>query len=160
MKIQKKWLAVVGLLLILCAISCKREVKPFTFSYSMESVNNYKVMLSFGSDKQYRVERYNYFMDNFAHKRDPKIIDGVMTDAEYNRLATLVAESDLLSMDDSYGFDKAPTEGLGDIVYQISYTCGGEEKYISIRSTEGQRYSDAFVELVREITRFNNEKLK
>ena len=117
-------------------------------------------MLSFGSDKQYRVERYNYFMDNFAHKRDPKIIDGVMTDAEYNRLATLVAESDLLSMDDSYGFDKAPTGGLGDIVYQISYTCGGEEKYISIRSTEGQRYSDAFVELVREITRFNNEKLK
>ena len=160
MKIQKKWLAVVGLLLILCAISCKREVKPFTFSYSMESVNNYKVMLSFGSDKQYRVERYNYFMDNFAHKRDPKIIDGVMTDAEYNRLATLVAESDLLSMDDSYGFDNAPTGGLGDIVYQISYTCGGEEKYISIRSTEGQRYSDAFVELVREITRFNNEKLK
>ena len=160
MKIQKKWLAVVGLLLILCAISCKREVKPFTFSYSMESVNSYKVMLSFGSDKQYRVERYNYFMDNFAHKRDPKIIDGVMTDAEYNRLATLVAESDLLSMDDSYGFDKAPTGGLGDIVYQISYTCGGEEKYISIRSTEGQRYSDAFVELVREITRFNNEKLK
>ena len=94
MKIQKKWLAVVGLLLILCAISCKREIKPFTFSYSMESVNNYKVMLSFGSDKQYRVERYNYFMDNFAHKRDPKIIDGVMTDAEYNRLATLVAESE------------------------------------------------------------------
>ena len=63
-------------------------------------------------------------------------------------------------MEDSYGFDKAPTGGLSDIVYQLSYTSGGEEKYISIRSVEGQRYSDAFVELVREITRFNDEKLK
>lgn len=160
MKIQKFWFAVVGLFLILCSISCKREVKPFTFSYSMESVNNYKVMLSFGSDKQYRVERYNYFMDNFAHKRDPKIVDGVMTEEEYDRLATLVAESDLLSMKDSYGFEQAPTGALGDVVYQISYTCGGEEKYISIRSTEDQRFSNAFVKLVREITQFNDEKLK
>ena len=160
MKIQKNWLAVVGVLLILCATSCKREIKPFTFSYSMESVNNYKVMLSFGSDKQYKVERYNYFMDNFAHKRDPKIVDGVMTEEEYDRLATLVAESDLLSMKDSYGFEQAPTGALGDVVYQISYTCGGEEKYISIRSAEGQRFSNAFVKLIREITQFNDEKLK
>lgn len=160
MKIQKFWFAIVGLFLILCSISCKREVKPFTFSYSMESVNNYKVMLSFGSDKQYRVERYNYFMDNFAHKRDPKIVDGVMTEEEYDRLATLVAESDLLAMKDSYGFEQAPTGALGDVVYQISYTCGDEEKYISIRSTEGQRFSNAFVKLVREITQFNDEKLK
>ena len=157
---QKTWLTLVSLFLILCVTSCKREVKPFTFSYSMESVNNYKVMLSFGSDKNYRVERYNYFMDNFAHKRDPKIVDGVLTDAEYDRLATLVTESDLLSMEDSYGFDKTPTGALGDIVYQISYTCEGQEKYISIRSAEGQQFSEAFVELVREITRFNDEKLK
>ncbi len=160
MKIQKFWFAIVGLFLILCSISCKREVKPFTFSYSMESVNNYKVMLSFGSDKQYKVERYNYFMDNFAHKRDPKIVDGVMTEEEYDRLATLVAESDLLSMNDSYGFEQVPTGALGDVVYQISYTCGGEEKYISIRSAEGQRFSNAFVKLIREITQFNDEKLK
>lgn len=160
MKMQKTWLVMVGLFLMLCATSCKRADKPFTFSYSMESVNNFKVMLSFDSDKKYRVERYNYFMDNFAHKRDPKIVEGVLTDKEYDRLATLVNEADLLSMEDSYGFDKAPTGGLSDIVYQLSYTSGGEEKYISIRSTEGQRYSDAFVELVREITRFNDEKLK
>ena len=157
---QKTWLVIVGLFLILCVTSCKREVKPFTFSYSMESVNNFKVMLSFGSDKQYRIERYNYFMDNFAHKRDPKIVEGVMTDEEYDRLATLVVESDLPSMKDSYGFEQEPTGALGNVVYQIAYTCGGDEKYISIRSAEGQRYSDTFVELVHEITRFNDEKLK
>ena len=160
MKMQKTWLVIVGLFLILCVTSCKREVKPFTFSYSMESVNNFKVMLSFGSDKQYRIERYNYFMDNFAHKRDPKIVEGVMTDEEYDRLATLVVESDLPSMKDSYGFEQEPTGALGNVVYQIAYTCGGDEKYISIRSAEGQRYSDTFVELVHEITRFNDEKLK
>ena len=49
---------------------------------------------------------------------------------------------------------------MSDDGYQLSYPGGGEEKYISIRSVEGQRYSDAFVELVREITRFNDEKLK
>ena len=101
MKMQKTWLVMVGLFLMLCATSCKRADKPFTFSYSMESVNNFKVMLSFDSDQKYRVERYNYFMDNFAHKRDPKIVEGVLTDEEYDRLATLVNEADLLSMEDS-----------------------------------------------------------
>ena len=61
-------------LLVLQAV--KKELKDFSFSYSMESVDNYKLMVLFDSDKTFRIEEYNYYMDNFAKKRDPKIMEG------------------------------------------------------------------------------------
>lgn len=160
MKLRMTWLAVLGMSLILCVTSCKQEMKPFSFSYSVESVNNFKVMLSFDSDKHYKVERYNYFMDNFAHKKDPKILEGELTDEEYETLAHWIDKSDLFSMEDSYGFEQSASDSMGDIVYQISLVSGGKEKYISIRSQEGQRFSNAFIQLVRKITEFNDGKLK
>ena len=35
------------------------------------------------SDKTFRIEEYNYYMDNFAKKRDPKIMEGTLTDEEF-----------------------------------------------------------------------------
>ncbi len=46
-------------LLVLQAV--KKELKDFSFSYSMESVDNYKLMVLFDSDKTFRIEEYNYY---------------------------------------------------------------------------------------------------
>lgn len=154
------WLAVCGLFLILCLTGCKKEAKAFTLNYSVECVDNYKVMLDFGSDKHYRLEKNNYYMDKYAHKHDPKVVEGTLTDEEYATLSSLVAESDFFSMKDSYGFEEAPTGAMSDIVYQIAYSSEGKEKYISIRSQEGQKFPKAFIELVRQISRFNDQKLQ
>ena len=69
---------------------CKKELKDFSFSYSMESVDNYKLMVLFDSDKTFRIEEYNYYMDNFAKKRDPKIMEGILTDEEFASLKPIL----------------------------------------------------------------------
>ena len=54
------------MLICLCACENKKELKDFSFTYSMESVDNYKMMVTFDSKKNYKLEEYNYFFDNFA----------------------------------------------------------------------------------------------
>ena len=76
MKLRITLFTTLLVLLSACFTGCKKELKDFSFSYSMESVDNYKLMVLFDSDKTFRIEEYNYYMDNFAKKRDPKIMDG------------------------------------------------------------------------------------
>ena len=75
MKLRITLFTTLLVLLSACFTGCKKELKDFSFSYSMESVDNYKLMVLFDSDKTFRIEEYNYYMDNFAKKRDPKIMD-------------------------------------------------------------------------------------
>jgi len=149
----------IGLVLMLAALlcvcgSCRKGVENFSFSYSMESVNNYKVSVSFQSDKTYRIEEINFFMDNHANRRAPVIREGVMTDSEYNELAKLLSASDLFGMADSYGFEKEYDRDLGDIMYQLDFTSGGREKFISIRNSERQLFSAPFLQLLKYLSAF------
>ena len=160
MKRQIRWSVFAALLLILSLTGCKRDLGAFEFSYSVESVDNFKVMLSMDSEKHYKVERIDYFMDNFARKRDPKVVEGVLTDDEYAELSQLIADVDFFSMKDSYGFESTPKNGMNDLVYQISLSSGGKEKFLSIRSADKQVFPQSFIELVKRITVFNDQKLK
>ena len=116
----------------------------------MESVDNYKLMVLFDSDKTFRIEEYNYYMDNFAKKRDPKIMEGTLTDEEFASLKPILQKCNFFKMKDSYGFEEETNRDLGDIMYQVSFTTEGKEKFISIRNSDTGQIFRFF----REVDRF------
>lgn len=144
------------ILLSICFTGCKQELKDFSFSYSMESVDSYKLLVQFNSDKTFRLEEYNFYMDNIANKRDPKIIDGKLTDEEFNTLKGLLENCDFFGMEDSYGFDKEANPIFSEIMYQISFSTGGKEKYISIRNSNMREFSSSFIDVIDYIKSFLN----
>lgn len=159
---MKQRIALLASLLVflsVCLTSCKKELKDFSFSYSMESVDNYKLMVMFDGEKNFRIEEYNYYMDNFAKKRDPKIVEGKMTDEEFATLTPILQKCNFFKMKDSYGFEEEANRDLGDIMYQVSFASEGKEKFISIRNSDTGQFSPSFVKLVGFINNFlNNHK--
>lgn len=142
-------------MLLMCS-GCKKKLKDFSFSYSMESVDNYKLQIFFNSDKTYRIEECNYFIDNFEKKREPNVKEGHLTDEEYTIIQELLQKCNFFKMKDSYGFDKEINRDLGDIMYQVSFTSEGKEKIISIRDSETSQFSASFVKLTGYINTFLN----
>lgn len=138
-------------------VTCKQEPKTFLFTYSMESVDNYKVVVSFDSGKKYKIEEYNYFLDNQANKKEPKIKEGVLTDEEYATIKEKIFKANLFKMNDTYGFDGEDSRSdLGDIMYQIYLSGDGEEKYISIANNKELKFPAPFIELVDVVSGFLN----
>ena len=145
------------LLMGLIFMGCKQEPKTFLFTYSMESVDNYKIVVSFDSEKKYKVEEYNYFLDNQANKKDPKIKEGELTAEEYADIKDKIFKADLFKMDETYGFDGDDSRSdLGDIMYQVYLSVDGEEKYISIANNKDLKFPAPFVNLVNVVSGFLN----
>ena len=72
-------LVLKGLFFLLCVIctGCREPpLKDFTFSYTAESINNYKFIVTIHSDSTYQIEKFNYYMDNFEGKQRPEIQSG------------------------------------------------------------------------------------
>ena len=108
----------------------------------MESPGNYKIQVSFDDQKNYKVERYNYFMDNFARKRDPKILEGTLTDGEFEQVRAVLGEARIFDMNDSYGFEKeVSSKDMGEVLTQVYLKSEGKEKYISIRDMMNEKLS-------------------
>ena len=144
MKLRITLFATLLVLLSACFTGCKKELKDFSFS---------------DSDKTFRIEEYNYYMDNFAKKRDPKIMEGTLTDEEFASLKPILQKCNFFKMKDSYGFEEETNRDLGDIMYQVSFTTEGKEKFISIRNSDTGQFSASFVKLIGFINTFlNNHK--
>ena len=154
MKLRITLLTSLLILFSLTFNSCKKELKDFSFSYSMESVDSYKLVLQFNDDQTFRLEEYNFYMDNMEKKRDPKIVEGKLTEDEFKALKPLLANCDFFDMKDSYGFEKEPDPVFSDIIYQISFSTEGKEKYISIRNTKTSEFSSSFIEVLDYIKVF------
>jgi hypothetical protein len=136
---------------------CRKSLNDFTFNYSMESVNNYKLMFTLSSDKTYKIEEHNYFIDNHSNKQEPVVREGSLTDEEYGEALKYLSACDFFKMKDSYGFDKDPAQGLSNILYQIAFHTEGKEKYVSIRNSEDNRYPASFISLLRYVSNFLKE---
>ncbi len=161
MKTRISLLTILSVILIfLSGCSNKKELEEFSFTYSMESVDNYKMVVTFDSDQNYKLEEFNYFFDNMANKKDPKISEGKLTDKEFEEIQKLLSKSKLFEMEDSYGFDKEYNRDLGDIMYQISFSTKDKDKFISIRSAENQQFSSEFMNLIGYINSFMNSHKK
>jgi hypothetical protein len=156
---MKKHICFIPMLLtvLISFAGCRKSLNDFTFHYSMESVNNYKLMLSLNSDKTYKIEKHNYFMDNHSNKQAPVIREGILTEEEYNEAVKHLSACNFFRMKDSYGFDKDANQGMGDIMYQIAFRTEGKEKYISIRNSDDNRFPVSFIKLLRYISGFLRE---
>ena len=157
MKLRFTLFASLFLVLSICLTSCKKELKDFSFSYSMETVANYKLAVSFKSDKTFRLEEYNYYMDNMDGIRRPKIVEGTLSDQEYDTLKPLLTDCDFFAMEDSYGFEKEAHPIFSNIMYQISFSTENREKYISIRNTNIKEFSSSFLNVLDFINTFLND---
>ncbi|MDR2389153.1 MAG: hypothetical protein LBD89_05130 [Tannerellaceae bacterium] len=153
MKRQIAFILMISALPILFG-GCRKSMKDFSFHYSMESVNNYKVAFSFDSKKTYKIEKYNYFMDNHANRQDPVIQEGSFTDEEYREAVKYLVACNFFRMKDSYGFDKEPDDYLGNIIYQITFRNQGREKFISIRNNDENLFPATFIDLLKYVGNF------
>jgi hypothetical protein len=145
--------AIPAIFVVLLA-GCGNRLKEFTFSYSMESVNHYKATVSFDSNKTYKIEVHNYYMDNHAGKQAPVVKEGTLTEEEYKTLETLLAKCNFFKMNDSYGFDRDADEYIGDIMYQVYFQTPRKDKFISIRNISDHTFPLPFVDLLGYINTF------
>lgn len=141
---------------LLCWVctSCHQAPKDFMLSYSVESINNYKFVVTFQSDSTYQIEKYNYYMDNFEGKRRPDIQKGRLTAETFQTLEQCLKDADLFSMKDAYGFEKDETRWSTstDIIYQVNYLADGKEKFVTCKSSA--EMPSSFIRFVQFVNTF------
>lgn len=149
MKVQ---LVLKGLFFLLCVIctGCREPpMKDFTFSYTAESINSYKFIVTIHSDSTYQIEKFNYYMDNIERKQRPEIRSGRLTGGQFKTLKVRLEESNLFSMNDSYGFEKGETRWStsSDIIHQVYFSMAGKEKFVTCNNSA--ELPASFIRLVK-----------
>lgn len=151
-----------SLLVFICLytlVGCTHSggMKDFTFRYTMESINNFKIEFLLNPDSTYEISRYNYFFDKFEGKVKPLIRKGELTRDEFDSFAKLIERSTLEEMDDSYGFDR---EGDADnsIVYMIELKQNGESKFVSVNANTDEPLPVGFNRLIAFTGEFISDK--
>ncbi len=132
------------------------EFGEFSYKFSMESVDNYKVEFQMNPDSTYKIVQQNMFFDRFADRRNPSTREGKLTAEEFARFDKLVRESNIYSMEDAYGFDD---ETESPIMYIIELNDGDSVKYVSINPEAPQNLSWEFSDLIEFTTKFMDSKL-
>lgn len=145
-------------LLWLNACNHDPDLGKFTYTYSMESINNFRVDFQLNPDSTWQIGRYNFFFDRFDDKQAPQLLNGKLTEEEYNRFSKLISDSRLGEMGDSYGFDKEEVIG-NDIVIMFSLIRGDESKFVSIREDSEEQFTKGFRALISFTGQFLDEKL-
>lgn len=126
----------LALLLALLSSCCGNEIKDFTFKYTAESIGSYKLVATFESDSNFRIEKYNYYMDNFERKQRPVIREGRLTGQEFEACRKQLTAACLLSWADAYGFEKDESRRSldSDLVYQFYFRSETEEKFVTYKN--------------------------
>ncbi len=150
------------LIILLIAFGCSNlnPLDEFTFSFSVESVNNYKTELLINKDSTYKISKYNYFFDNFEGKRKPLHIEGRLTSRQFNTIQQLLTKSRLFKMKDDYGFNEEKnSSALTDVIWQISLHTPENQKFITIKPSRKLQFSKPFLELIDFSDDLINERI-
>jgi hypothetical protein len=147
-------LSLVFFLWLVLSAGCRTEPKEFTVSFTMESVGSYKIRLEIDGRKNYAIEEQHTFFDINAGREQIRKEEGTLTAEEFAELKTLLSRNRLFGMKDAYGFSQEKDDALGNILYQIGYTAGGKEKYISIRLNPADKFPDPFLQLIKYLNAF------
>lgn len=143
---------IFGFLLVVMD-SCKANRTEFSLSYSLECVDNYKVVISVSSDKHYVLEEYNYFFDNFEKKREPIIKQGVLDKGEFRKISQLIRQSNIFDLPDYY--ESHHKIDKGNFLYQLSFKAGGSEKYVFLREINPDQLPEPFFRLLQDMTKLS-----
>lgn len=148
-------------LLLLLLIGCKNsgaELKNFTYTFSMESPQAFKMEFQLNPDSTYQIRQYNYFFDNFEGTQRPSIKDGKLTAKEFADFGSKLAKTNIEKMKDAYGFDTPDSDNF--IVYIVHLQQGGVDKYVSISESSMDNFSADFVELINYTNKFIASKVE
>ncbi|MDD2512592.1 MAG: hypothetical protein PHH64_00325 [Proteiniphilum sp.] len=146
-------------LLLLAACSKNSCEQQFSYTFSMESINNFRVELLIHPDSSWQAVRHNFYFDRFGGASSDLQKEGRLTAEEYASFSMLLDRSGMKGMKESYGFDGEESTGNA-IVYMLSLTReGSDTHYVTIRENAGDRFSNAFKELILFSGMFLNDKL-
>ncbi|MDD3788437.1 MAG: hypothetical protein PHO94_07045 [Petrimonas sp.] len=129
-------------------------MKHFTYTFSMENVNNFKAEFQLNPDSTYKITQINYFFDNFEGKKRPLQKEGKLTKEEFDTFKNLISGSELEKMKDSYGFDNPTKER--SIIYMIQLDRDGESKYVSVNENTPEKFPKDFTKLIEYTNKFIN----
>ena len=147
------------LFLTLLLSGCHSEPKDFTLSFTLESLEIYKLSIEINPDKSYHIQQQNLYLDTHANTQQINTSQGLMTDEEYDELKELIAGSHLFKLKDSYGFDKEPDENnpFANLTYQLTYTQGRKVKYITQRPNTTDQFPAKYIELIQFLIRYSSK---
>jgi hypothetical protein len=131
----------------------------FTYSYSMENVNNFKIEFQLNPDASFKITQYNFFFDNFEKAKKPITTEGILNNEEFSSFKELLEQSNLEDMEDSYGYD-AETTSESDIIYMIELKHDDKTKYISINASGANTFPEKFTELIAYTNAIISDKHK
>lgn len=152
-----KFILISSLLLLLVGCQQKQKMENFTYKYSMESTNNYKVDFQLNPDSSYIINQNNQFFDKFDGVYRPILKEGFLTESEYNKLEELINKSNLEKMKDSYGFGDNSDK---TVMYNLELSYGDTHKYVVINLKSDQEFSKSFIELIEYTNSLIDLKIK
>lgn len=150
---------IATLLVVFSGCTTTPPLNDFTYTYSMENVNNFKIEFQLNSDATFKITQYNFFFDNFEKSKKPFTTEGTLESNEFSTFKQLLQQSNIHEMDDSYGFDEN-TASEADILYMIELKQDGKSKYVSINDNDANSFSEKFTELISYTTKIISTKNK
>ncbi len=132
------------------------ELTDFTYSFSMENTGNFRVELVVNNDSTYNVKQQNMFFDRYAKSNNDDISEGKLTEDEFVKLKSLLENSDIYNLNDSYGFDENSDNST---VYTINLTEGEKTKFVVINAEANQGFSKEFTDLFEYSSAIMSKKL-
>ena len=145
--------------LIITSCTSTPTMNDFTYTYSMENVNNFKIEFQLNSDSTFKITQLNLFFDNFENTKKPISTEGTLNKKEFSTLKELLQQSNINDMEDSYGFNENTDED-SDVLYMIELKQKGESKYVSINANKANTFSEKFTELISYTTTIISAKHK
>jgi hypothetical protein len=134
------------------------DLTSYTYRYSVESINNFKVEFQLNPDSSYQIGRHNYFFDRYKGESQPKYKRGLLTGAEFDTFTELIDGSGLERMDDAYGFDQRGTVE-NNLVYMIELKQSETSKFVVVNAEANDPIPEKFDRLIVFTSDFINDKL-
>lgn len=150
----------IWVLFLIFLMGCNEDtgLTNYTYRYSVESINNFKVELQLNPDSTYQIGRHNYFFDRYKGESQPKYKRGLLTGTEFDTFTNLINRSGLEKMDDSYGFDHNATVE-NDLVYMIELKQSETSKFVVVNAESNDPLPEKFDRLIVFTSDFINDKL-
>lgn len=153
------FIIVTLLAIIISCCTSKSTMGDFTYSYSMENVNNFKIEFQLNADSTFKITQYNFFFDNFEMTKKPISTEGSLNSEEFSTFKELLQQSNLKDMKDSYGYDEK-TASESDILYMIELKQDEKTKYVSINASGDNTFPKEFTELIAYTNSIISDKHK
>ena len=147
------WFSIVSLI-----VGCgNSNHSPFSYTFTLESIENYKIEFELHPDFTYKIYKANYFFDRVNSNKEALNISGKLSEEEFKSIETLINKNIIEKMDDSYGFDSPDIER--DIIYTIQLTRNNRSKYVSVNRSANQLFPKDFINLISYTMSLINDKI-